>query len=98
MSWLILITIIVLWITVAALKQHRLATASPGTIHVETVKASQADRLVRRYQAAGWITMGVDSSKSFGTQARVTLIFRKLDRPRVPAEMQRSPRHTEGGK
>jgi len=58
-------------------KTLRLARTAAGATRVETVKASLVDLTVRQYARAGWTVVNQSSAKSFGSQARVTITFRK---------------------
>lgn len=58
-------------------KSKALRTAPQGSTRMETSKASQVGGVVRRYAACGWTVEGQSSAKSLGSQARVTITFRK---------------------
>jgi hypothetical protein len=56
-------------------RKRRAATS--GTTHVKTVKSQWVNQTVRDYTSAGWEVVGQSSAKSFGSQAQVTITFRK---------------------
>lgn len=58
-------------------KDKRLLSAPSGSTRVETVKAYQVKMTVNEYAQAGWEIVDQSSAKSFGSQARVTMTFRK---------------------
>jgi hypothetical protein len=51
--------------------------AAPGTVRIETIKAHRVNATLREYTKCGWALENQSSAKSFGTQARVTVTFRK---------------------
>lgn len=59
-------------------KTRRLAQVRSGATRIETVKASHADMTVRQYTGTGWAVVNQSSAKSLGSQARVTITFRKV--------------------
>lgn len=79
--WLITLGILGLIFTFGAAaairKDKSLAAAKPGAVRVETVKQQWVNQTVQRYAAAGWTVEGQSTAKSFGSQARVTMTFRK---------------------
>ena len=54
-----------------------LRTAGHGAVRVETVKQVWVNQKVQQYARAGWQLDSQSSAKSLGSQARVTLTFRK---------------------
>lgn len=58
--------------------ERALKTARSGAVRVETIKRAHVGNRVALYARAGWGVVGQSSSKSFGSQARVTITFRKL--------------------
>lgn len=59
-------------------RDTKIIRASPsGTVRSVTTKATRVNGEIQRYQAAGWSLTGQSSSKSVGSQPRVTLMFRK---------------------
>ena len=58
-------------------KDRTLRTAGHGAVRVETVKQQWVNQTVQQYARAGWQLDGQSSAKSLGSQARVTLTFRK---------------------
>lgn len=77
---LFILTIAVL-VTIAVLadrgKVKQLRAAPAGAVRVESVKGTSVDVTVKKYADAGWSVTDQTSAKSFGSQARVTLTFRK---------------------
>jgi hypothetical protein len=58
-------------------KEKALRAAPPGSTRIESVKASSLKSTVAQYARAGWAIVDQSSAKSFGSQARVTITFRK---------------------
>lgn len=58
-------------------KGKQLRLAPRGTTRVEAVKASAVNRTVAEYTRAGWKVVAQTTAKSFGSQARVTITFKK---------------------
>lgn len=58
--------------------ERALKAARSGAVRVETIKQTHVGNRVALYARAGWVVDGQSSSKSFGSQARVTITFRKL--------------------
>ena len=79
--WVGSIGVLVLMFSGAAALNRRddrsLRAAGSGAVRVETVKQAYANRKVQQYVQAGWQLDGQSSAKSLGSQARVTLTFRK---------------------
>ncbi len=79
--WLATIGILGLLFVAIAASQNRkdaaLRAAKPGATRVESVRASDVKMTVTQYTAAGWEIANQSSAKSFGSQARVTITFRK---------------------
>ena len=51
--------------------------APPGTTHVKTVKSVWVNQTVNQYAQDGWSVVNQSSAKSFGSQAQITITFRK---------------------
>jgi hypothetical protein len=81
MGYLIGLLIIVAVFYLVALsvraKDKRLRAAPPGSSRIEVIKATSLKHTVAQYSRAGWIIVDQSSAKSFGSQARVTITFRK---------------------
>jgi hypothetical protein len=60
-----------------ARKDRNLTAAPSGATRVQTVKQQWVNQTVQQYAQAGWQVIAQSSAKSFGSQARVTLTFRK---------------------
>lgn len=71
--------IVVLGIAALSLrsKNNQLRAAPRGATRVEALKASHVNNTVSQYAAAGWSVVESSTAKSFGSQARVTILFRK---------------------
>lgn len=80
-GWLAGLGIILLFLWAVALSSDRgdraLRRAPHGSTRVQTVKQTWVNQTVQRYASAGWQVVGQSSAKSFGSQARVTITFRK---------------------
>jgi len=80
-AWLAIIGVIILLFAAAVASGQRrarqLRSAAAGETRVETVKAHQANSTISEYRDAGWEHVGSTAAKSFGSEARVTLTFRK---------------------
>lgn len=82
---LIVIVIVVvvasLWLMIRARSNKRkaqaLVTEPSGSTRVESVPASAVNLTVRQYTRAGWTVEQQSTAKSLGSQARVTITFRK---------------------
>jgi hypothetical protein len=57
--------------------KRRLIAAPSGSTKVTTVKAVLVNQEVRKFSEAGWQVVEQSSAKSFGSQAQVTITFRK---------------------
>lgn len=83
MSWLPALAVIVLiiWIVVRVNKAKELAlrAAPVGSTRVEALKAAHVNSTVEQYVRAGWTVVEQSTAKSLGSQARVTITFRKED-------------------
>lgn len=62
-------------------KAKQLRAAPLGSVRVEALKAQHVNRTVAEYARAGWVVENQTMAKSFGSQARVTLTFRKSTHP-----------------
>lgn len=73
------ILFLILWLIVLSRDRddRTLRAATSGATRVETVKQVWVGQTVKRYADAGWQIVGQSSAKSFGSQARVTITFRK---------------------
>lgn len=74
---LIIVGFFVAGVVYVLAKQQALKDAPAGSVRVETVKANLVKSTVRQYTDTGWVLDAQSSAKSFGTQTRVTLTFRK---------------------
>lgn len=81
MSWLIAIAVVafIIWLVarVNKAKDRTLRAAPPGSTRVEALKAAHVSNTVDQYARAGWAVVGQSTAKSLGSQARVTVTFRK---------------------
>lgn len=81
MFWIIFAATIVVIVVIAVLstraKDAKLKGAASGSVRVEAIKAQSVERTVEQYAKAGWMVADQTSAKSFGSQARVTITFRK---------------------
>lgn len=70
---------LILWLIVLFRDRddRSLRAAKAGSTRVETVKQTWVGQTVKRYADAGWQAVAQSSAKSFGSQARVTITFRK---------------------
>lgn len=79
--WVGIIGFLVLLLSLGAMLNRRdgraLRAARSGAVRVETIKQAHVSNRVALYARAGWVVDGQSSSKSFGSQARVTITFRK---------------------
>ena len=57
----------------------KLEKAPVGSVRVETTPADRINTMIAQYQAYGWVVVSQSSAKSFGTQAKVTVTFRKVE-------------------
>lgn len=58
-------------------KSSSLVSAQSGATRVETVKQMWVNQTVAQYARAGWEVVNQSSAKSLGSQARVTITFKK---------------------
>ncbi len=58
-------------------KDKALGTAVPGSVRVESVKSFRVEQTVKRYAEKGWAVTDQSTAKSFGSNAMVTLTFKK---------------------
>lgn len=72
-----LILLLSLGATLNRRDERTLKAASSGAVRVETIKQSHVGNRVALYARAGWTVVGQSSAKSLGSQARVTITFRK---------------------
>jgi hypothetical protein len=56
---------------------RRLIAAPSGSTKVKTVKDVWVNQEVRKFSEAGWEVVQQSTAKSFGSQAQVTITFRK---------------------
>ena len=81
MFWVITALVFIALISLAVRSNHRkdavLRAAPGGSTRVETVKQVWVNQTVAKYAAAGWSVTNQSSAKSLGSQARVTMTFRK---------------------
>lgn len=79
--WVASIGFLVLLLSLGATLNRRderaLKTAQHGAVKVETIKQAHVGNRVALYARAGWTVVGQSSAKSLGSQARVTITFRK---------------------
>lgn len=80
--WVGSIGFLILLLSLGAMLNRRderaLRAAQPGAVRVETIKQAHVSNRVALYARAGWSVVGQSSAKSLGSQARVTITFRKL--------------------
>lgn len=71
--------VILIWVAMRSQgrKNRAINTAPAGSVRVETVKQFWVNQAVQQYAQRGWALDGQSSAKSLGSQARVTLTFRK---------------------
>ena len=76
----VLTLVAIVWLAARSNKSDdRKRRAAPsGTTHVKTVKSVYVNQTVRQYSEAGWVVVNQSSAKSFGSQAQVTITFRKM--------------------
>jgi hypothetical protein len=78
---LIVIGVIAVFVGLGGMAYNRdtnaIRNSAPGSVRSVTTKASRVNNEIQRYQTAGWSLINQSSSKSFGSQAQVTLTFRK---------------------
>lgn len=81
MFWPVVIVTVLLLVVVATLanrsKEKALNGATAGAIRIESIKARHVKYTVEQYIRAGWTVVEQSSAKSLGTQARVTITFKK---------------------
>jgi hypothetical protein len=58
-------------------KNKALRAAPHGALRVEALKAGHVNNTVQQYAAAGWQAVDQSTAKSLGSQARVTITFKK---------------------
>jgi hypothetical protein len=58
-------------------KTNKLRSLPSGATRLETVKSGRVNQTVKQYAATGWSLDTQTSAKSLGSQARVTMTFRK---------------------
>lgn len=58
-------------------ESRALDSAKSGAVRVITIKQGWVNQKVNVYAQHGWTVVNQSSAKSFGSQARVTLTFRK---------------------
>lgn len=79
--WVGIIGFLVLLVSLGATLNRRddriLRAARSGAVRVETIKQTYVNQKVQQYARAGWAVEGQSSAKSLGSQARVTITFRK---------------------
>lgn len=79
--WIAVVGVMILLLTAGMAmnraKDKTLRAAGHGSVRVETVKQQWVNQTVQQYARAGWQLDGQSSAKSLGSQARVTLTFRK---------------------
>lgn len=73
------IVLLILWLIVLSSdrKDTALRRAPSDATRVETVKQVWVNQTVQQYAKAGWTVVGQSSAKSFGSEARITLTFKK---------------------
>lgn len=80
--WVGIIGGMILLLSLGAMLNRRderaLKAARSGAVRVETIKQAHVSNRVALYARAGWTVVGQSSAKSMGSQARVTITFRKL--------------------
>lgn len=80
--WVGSIGFLVLLLSLGAMLNRRdersLRAARSGAVRVETIKQAHVGRRVEMYARCGWVADGQSSAKSLGSQARVTITFRKV--------------------
>lgn len=59
-------------------KTRSLVAAPRGATRIEAIKAQAVPRTVSEYTRRGWSVVDQTTAKSFGSQARVTITFKKL--------------------
>lgn len=79
--WLGVLGFLIVMFSIAMALNRRedaaLRTAAHGAVRVVTVKQQWVNQKVQQYAQAGWHLDAQSSAKSLGSQARVTLTFRK---------------------
>lgn len=79
--WLIVIGVLLLLFSgsaaLSASKRGELQGAAAGATRVEVVRQRDVEGTVNQYSRAGWSLVEQSTAKSFGSQARVTMTFRK---------------------
>lgn len=73
----VIVALVLVGVAMHVAQGRALAAAGSGAVRVESVKAGAVNRTVARYAQFGWAVTEQTSAKSFGSQARVTLTFRK---------------------
>jgi hypothetical protein len=73
----VLAVIVFLAVQADRAKSRRLTASTPGSTRIESVKAAHVNNTVKQYNKAGWEIVDQSSAKSLGSQARVTITFRK---------------------
>jgi uncharacterized protein (DUF58 family) len=58
-------------------KDRSLRAAPSGSTRIEATRAIYVNGKVEQYARAGWTVVDQSSAKSFGSEARVTITFRK---------------------
>ena len=74
---LVFVALVIIGVLVNRAKDKALRSAPHGAVRVESLKAREVNRTVAQYAKAGWTAGEQTSAKSFGSQARVTITFRK---------------------
>jgi hypothetical protein len=71
--------VLICWLAMRSNKSDagKRRSASTGTTHVKTVKAQWVNQTVSQYAQDGWSVVNQSSAKSFGSQAQITITFRK---------------------
>jgi hypothetical protein len=74
---IVILVIIMIAVLANRSKAKKLRAAPPGSVRVEAIKAAHVNNTVAEYQRAGWTVTDQSTAKSLGSQARVTITFRK---------------------
>lgn len=73
----VMIVLVGLGIILNGRKAKALRAAPRGALRIESVKAQHLNSTLAMYQRAGWVPVQQSSAKSLGSQARITVTFRK---------------------
>jgi hypothetical protein len=73
----VVVVIVLLAVRANRAKDRALQAAPTGSTRVEALKAVGVNGMVEKYARAGWTVVDQTTAKSVGSQAHVTITFRK---------------------